>query len=752
VIVPGGAAMGTRIVLLSDGTGNSAAKIWRTNVWRVFEALDLAGSDQIAIYDDGVGTSSFKPLALLGSAFGWGLKRNVIDLYKFACRNYKIGDEEIFGFGFSRGAFTIRIVIDLILNQGLVPFNTEAELDRNARAAYRAFRAENFHSVLRIEAVFRAIRDLILRSRYKQSDNRTVERIRFLGLWDTVAAYGLPVEEMTRGVSQWIWPLELPDRRLRAGVQRACHALSLDDERTTFHPVLWDESQEALPAAAAKPTTRNERISQVWFAGAHSNVGGGYPDDSLAYIPLYWVMREAEACGLRFKTPPSAEPNTVAVAKSAGDKDGRFYDPRRGAGGYYRYGPRKLDELCHMRLSRRPEDIVEIKRPKIHESVLKRIKQGAHVYAPIGLPADYDLVTDDGSILSLDNNPFETKAHAQGRSKAQETVWNIVWAKRVVYFASVGASLYLAAYPLVHALPAADELETSIRPISDLIRLVGEFIPGAFSVWINNYARDPLHFLESAAVIALLLALSSSLGARITDNMRLMWKSDNPGPLPGLLHGLVYGLRTSAQYRWAHWALKRHIAPFLFALSFVYLGLTFASHLIFNFEDSAGLICTGSSTLRQLAPQETAQVSFKTNAVCNATGINLERGVKYSITVRQTSPWSDGGISTSAAGFYSADLPWSQRLIMYLGWPLKRDFIRPWFRVIQRVGATGTYEDFLDPDVARRPTNILDEPFTPKRSGELFIYVNDAVTAIPWLQDYFYRNNSGDGTITVKRQ
>jgi hypothetical protein len=73
-------------------------------------------------------------------------------------------------------------------------------------------------------------------------------------------------------------------------------------------------------------------------------------------------------------------------------------------------------------------------------------------------------------------------------------------------------------------------------------------------------------------------------------------------------------------------------------------------------------------------------------------------------------------------------------------------------RVIQRVGATGTYEDFLDPDVARRPTNILDEPFTPKRSGELFIYVNDAVTAIPWLQDYFYRNNSGDGTITVKRQ
>ena len=75
-----GRAMGRKIVLLSDGTGNSAAKVWRTNVWRVFESLDLSGSEQVAFYDDGVGTSSFKPLAILGGAFGYGLKRNVIDI------------------------------------------------------------------------------------------------------------------------------------------------------------------------------------------------------------------------------------------------------------------------------------------------------------------------------------------------------------------------------------------------------------------------------------------------------------------------------------------------------------------------------------------------------------------------------------------------------------------------------------------------------------------------------------------------
>src|SRR5678810_180312 len=77
-----------RIILLSDGTGNSAGKVWRTNVWRVFESLDLTSSQQIAYYDDGVGTSSFKPFAILGGAFGFGLKRNVLDIYKFACRNY----------------------------------------------------------------------------------------------------------------------------------------------------------------------------------------------------------------------------------------------------------------------------------------------------------------------------------------------------------------------------------------------------------------------------------------------------------------------------------------------------------------------------------------------------------------------------------------------------------------------------------------------------------------------------------------
>jgi hypothetical protein len=213
-----------RIILLSDGTGNSAGKVWRTNVWRTFESLDLTSSQQIAFYDDGVGTSSFKPFAILGGAFGFGLKRNVLDIYKFACRNYrshldymaleaatakaenrdeKYGPyrgDDIFAFGFSRGAFTIRVVNGLICQQGLVSYQTEEELDRKVATAYRAHRAECFKSRFQIEWVFRKLRNLFVSAKHDKTQ-RPVDHIAFLGLWDTVAAYGLPVDEMTRGVA-----------------------------------------------------------------------------------------------------------------------------------------------------------------------------------------------------------------------------------------------------------------------------------------------------------------------------------------------------------------------------------------------------------------------------------------------------------------------------------------------------------------------------------------------------------------------
>ena len=157
------------ILVFSDGTGNSSGKLFRTNVWRLYKAVDLADPQdpreprQFAYYDDGVGTSSFRPLALLGGAIGVGLARNVRDLYAFVCRTYRPGDK-IYAFGFSRGAFTVRVLVGLILNQGIVQYNgSEADLQRDVTHAYRAYRRER--CIWRLQwhvRLARCLRDLVI--------------------------------------------------------------------------------------------------------------------------------------------------------------------------------------------------------------------------------------------------------------------------------------------------------------------------------------------------------------------------------------------------------------------------------------------------------------------------------------------------------------------------------------------------------------------------------------------------------------
>ncbi|QWG13415.1 DUF2235 domain-containing protein [Bradyrhizobium sediminis] len=751
--------MSRNIVLLSDGTGNSAAKVWRTNVWRTFEALDLSDNDQVAFYDDGVGTSSFKPLAVLGGAFGFGLKRNVIDIYKFACRNYRDEDDRLFGFGFSRGAFTIRVVIGLILNQGLVTAQDEAELDKKAHAAYRQYRRERYHTVWHIEDLFRWIRDLFLPKDYDKADNRPVSRVSFVGVWDTVAAYGMPLDEMTRGISRYIWPLELPNHALdRDRVMRACQALALDEERTTFHPELWDERVE--PPGEFDPDKerfiKDEQISQVWFAGVHSNVGGGYPDDTLAYIPFVWMITEAQRCGLKFKSdavpPPAvpADPDTFKNAVSKRDKDGRLYDPRQGLGGYYRYGPRKLVQLCNYKYSKNADDQVVIERPKIHEAVFRRISNHTHAYAPVGLPPVYDVVKENGAIVTPVQYGFETDNDARLRADAQEHIWNEIWKRRIVYFATVAATLWLFAFPLLRSAPRSDEYSSPIRWVSDIIRIVGNFLPGFAETWINGFARSPGQFVALLLLVAGLTWLGARIASRISDRMGAIWRGIPVAP-PGLPDNWIYRLRSSPYYIALHEGLKRRWAPAFFAALFVYLGVTFASHLLYNVQDVAGWTCVEDGAAKGLARGEKREVEFVTSNLCNRTGVFVEgNGAKYHVEIKATSPWRDGGIPSELGGFYTTDAPaWHQRVALMLGGPLRRELTRPWFRLVLRYGATGGEEVFLDPDPE---DGTIEEVIRPTRKGELFVFVNDAVIGIPGLCDFFYRNNEGAAKLTITRR
>jgi uncharacterized protein (DUF2235 family) len=754
--------MSRNIVLLSDGTGNSAAKVWRTNVWRTFEALDLSGNDQVAFYDDGVGTSSFKPWAILGGAFGFGLKRNVVDIYKFACRNYRDDNDRLFGFGFSRGAFTMRVVGGLILNQGLVTAKNEKDLDDKARAAYRQYRRERYHTVIGTEKVFRWIRDLVLRDDYNKADNRQVAKIHFVGVWDTVSAYGAPLDEMTRGISRFIWPLELPTHTLpRERVTRACHALALDEERTTFHPELWNEGD--VPAGEPDPAKerfiRDEQLSQVWFAGVHSNVGGGYPDDSLAYIPFVWIITEAQRCGLKFKSDavkpprPVADPDTFKNAISRRDKDGRMYNPRSGLGAYYRYGPRKLVQLCNARYRKKEDDEVIIERPKIHESVFSRIGNRAHAYAPVGLPPVYDVVRqDDGAILTPSQFGLEQDDEAKARADAQEHVWNEIWKRRLVYFATVGATLWLLVFPLLSAARREDEFTSHFRWISDLVRIVGAFLPGFASTWVDGYARAPVSFVLLVALAGGLMWWGTRIAARISVTMGTIWRGIGDAP-SGLPRNFIYRLRSNRAYIAFHEGLKRRWAPAFFALLLVYLGVSLASHLLFNVQDVYGLTCVESAATRTLGKGENSgPIRFNTSDLCKPTGIMAEKGARYLVEIKPVSgePWSDDGIPVPLGGFSAANPPvWYHRLLLAVAVPLRRETTQDWFHVVLRYGRVGGEETFIVPD----PDDyLIQSPIRATRDGEIFVFVNDAVIGIPGLYNFFYKNNRGAADLVITRR
>jgi uncharacterized protein (DUF2235 family) len=734
-----------RIIVMSDGTGNSAARVWRTNVWRVYQALDLSNGRQVGLYDDGVGSSSFAPLAILGGVFGWGLKRNVLDLYRFVCRNWQDG-ADIYGFGFSRGAFTIRVLMGLIATEGLVPVQSEQQLRRDAAAAYRSYR-RRYNTTGGLVGPLRAVRDAIIdgwnrlhgRPVYRKVPRRQVDAIRFMGLWDTVAAYGLPIEEMTRGVSDWLWPLSLPDRRLNAKVRRACHALSLDDERTTFHPVLWTERGEG-----EKRRVADERISQVWFAGVHSNVGGGYADDALAHVSLRWMMGEAAACGLEFKGDKEA----LEAARLGSDQDGRLYDSRRGPAAYYRYGPRHVRDLSHDRFSSEPDDEVTVDRPKIHESVFHRINMGARAYAPIGLPARYAIVAADGHILDDVDNPCETPARAALREARQERIWDLVWKRRVVYFATLAASSYLALFPWVHRARAPAHLASPWSFLSPAIETLGRFLPGFAGPWLEAFAANPGWFLIGAVLVGALMWSGGRLAARISNDMRLIWT--DPGPGDGAARGFIHALRTHRWYRLFFRAMKRHVLPTAFAAVFVVAGVLGASRLLFAAGSQFGLVCSATAQVTPVTSR-IERPGFDTRSLCWASGVSLEADTRYRIAIEPTGDWMDGAhIRVSDLNGFG-----SERMtpLMYLGLPIRRAAGEPWFRPFVRVGSWGADHHALhlraEPSGAS-PTRWVGE-VTARTSGELFVYVNDSVVGLPWLADVFYRNNRGTATVIVER-
>jgi len=289
-----------------------------------------------------------------------------------------------------------------------------------------------------------------------------------------------------------------------------------------------------------------------------------------------------------------------------------------------------------------------------------------------------------------------------------------------------------------------------IRWVSDIIRLIGGFLPGFASTWVDGYARAPGSFLLLCGLAGFFMLWGMRVASRISVKMGTIWRGV-PATASGLPNDFIYRLRSSRGYIAFHENLKYRWAPAFFALLFVYLGLCLASHLLYNVQDVAGLTCTESADPKPLAKKESRSVEFTTAALCNPTGIMLEANARYTVTIAevQGAPWTDSGISVPLGGFSPLVQPvWYHRILLGFAVPLRREITQDWFRIVLRYGRVGGEEDFIEPD----PDDyVLESPIKPTRKGELFVFVNDAVIGIPGLYDLLYRNNRGTAYLTVKR-
>ncbi|MEU5843973.1 DUF2235 domain-containing protein [Rhodococcus sp. NPDC047139] len=266
-----------RLVICCDGTWKRADEINVSNIEKIARAVDpepSGGPVQIAYYSSGVGTGATRTDRVLGGAFGLGLDTALVGAYRFLALNYNPGDE-VFVFGFSRGAYTARSLVGMISRIGLLTSDGVARNElKNAIAVYR--------------------NDTPASSKDKESFRKLCHpesdvEIGFLGVFDTVGTMGVP------GLGRRKYGFH--NVELAPCVRFARQALALDERRRPFTPSVWSRGKAT-----------GTDVKQVWFQGVHTDIGGGYEESELSDITLSWMMREAGERGLVFHDWSDVEP------------------------------------------------------------------------------------------------------------------------------------------------------------------------------------------------------------------------------------------------------------------------------------------------------------------------------------------------------------------------------------------------------------------------------------------------------------
>ncbi len=274
-----------KIVICCDGTWSvpdrrcEEGRLCPTNVTKT--ALTVArydgdGRRQLVYYGRGVGTGRWDRIA--GGAFGLGVSRNILDAYAYLIEEYRPGDE-LYLFGFSRGAYTVRSLAGLIRNCGILRPRFRDQI----KAAYALYRRgdPDSHPTARESQLFRQT--------YSWEADGHATRVKFIGVWDTVGALGIPIGMLAR-LSVRVLRLQFHDVNLSSYVSNAFQALAIDERRRAFSPTVWTQQEHAV----------GQRLEQVWFAGVHGNVGGGNADAHLSDVAFLWMKDRAVECGLAF--------------------------------------------------------------------------------------------------------------------------------------------------------------------------------------------------------------------------------------------------------------------------------------------------------------------------------------------------------------------------------------------------------------------------------------------------------------------
>ena len=241
--------------------------------------------------------------AILGLATGYGLDDNVLAAYSFLVHHYQQGDA-IYLFGFSRGAYTVRVLAGLIHKVGLIT-PEQVNLAGSGLIAYKQFssdEAPKLRSKLKSLADVATAEDTLPQSAFDNAaqfariTSTRWPNIRFVGVWDTVASVIVPRAD------RFYWPSleELAFTIVNPSVQTFRQAISIDERRCMFRLKKWDDPQTYKHNRFNDAHAEPQDILQVWFAGVHADIGGGYPEreSGLSKYPLLWMIDEATKCGL----------------------------------------------------------------------------------------------------------------------------------------------------------------------------------------------------------------------------------------------------------------------------------------------------------------------------------------------------------------------------------------------------------------------------------------------------------------------